>query len=68
MSKLLIELNAHITIVKDVSKLSYDSDIDVEEITDDTISEISSALEKMFSEQLLNADIYRTSFTTEERS
>tara|TARA_B100000282_G_C31645911_1_gene450738 strand:+ start:102 stop:308 length:207 start_codon:yes stop_codon:yes gene_type:complete len=68
MSKLLIELNAHISIVKDVSKLPYDSDVDVEEITDDTISEVHSALEKMFYEQLLNADIYRTAYTTQERS
>jgi len=62
MSKLLIELNAHITIVKQVP---FDNEIP--DTTDDVISDIESALQKMFGFELLNADIYRTAYTTEDR-
>ena len=66
MSKLLIELNAHITIVKEV-----DGDVDsndISEITEDVIHDIDASLNKMFFKELLNADIYRTSYTTQVRS
>tara|TARA_B100001564_G_scaffold257730_1_gene219561 strand:- start:2142 stop:2342 length:201 start_codon:yes stop_codon:yes gene_type:complete len=66
MSKLLIELNAHITIVKEVSE-DVDSN-DISEITEDVIYDIDASLNKMFFKELLNADIYRTSYTTQERS
>ena len=68
MSKLLIELNAHITIVKEVSEEEVTNDRDIAEITDNVISDIDASLNKMFFTELLNADIYRTSFTTEQRS
>jgi hypothetical protein len=68
MSKLLIELNAHITIVKEVSEEEVTNDSDIAEITDNVISDIDASLNKMFFTELLNADIYRTSFTTEQRS
>jgi len=66
MSKLLIQLNAHITIVKEVSE-DVDSN-DISEITEDVIYDIDASLNKMFFKELLNADIYRTSYTTQERS
>lgn len=62
MSKLLIELNAHITIVKEVDD-DVDSN-DISEITEDVIYDIDASLHKMFFKELLNSDIYRTSYTT----
>ncbi len=56
--KLLVELTAHIIIVKEVSADEVSNAKAEAEIKDDVISDIDASLNKMFRNELLNADIF----------